>query len=218
MHGPVTAAPHRTIAGVRLTAADDMVVLASDRHWDGVVFEPESMAFWRHTITPGSLAVDVGAYTGVYSVAAAQEGATVLALEPNRAAFERLCENVALNEVGGSVMCAFGAAGGLAWVRVERRAALSSAAHVVEDVDGDVLRCPLDNMLAGVRDVSAIKIDVEGSELDVIHGAKETIWNHRPHMIIEVLDSEAEGYIRDRLTYYGYQITHADGRNLLCSP
>lgn len=49
---------------------------------------------------------------------------------------------------------------------------------------------PADTALSWVKDVdriSFIKIDVEGAELEVIRGLKETIKNKSPHLIFEVL-------------------------------
>jgi hypothetical protein len=46
---------------------------------------------------------------------------------------------------------------------------------------------PLD--LFKFNDVDFIKIDVEGSELEVLHGARETIKNNSPIILIELLNS-----------------------------
>jgi len=36
-------------------------------------------------------------------------------------------------------------------------------------------------------DVSFIKIDVEGAELDVLEGARQTVERHRPRLVVELL-------------------------------
>ena len=39
----------------------------------------------------------------------------------------------------------------------------------------------------GFRDVRAIKVDVEGSEMEVLDGGRETILRDRPALIVELL-------------------------------
>ena len=44
-------------------------------------------------------------------------------------------------------------------------------------------------------DVDFIKIDVEGHELKVIEGAKETLSNHNPLVMIEILKDVPNGLV-----------------------
>ena len=43
---------------------------------------------------------------------------------------------------------------------------------------------------AGRPDVSVIKIDVEGHEIDVLHGAEKTLRTHKPTLIVEIHDTK----------------------------
>jgi hypothetical protein len=71
---------------------------------------------------------------------------------------------------------------------------------------------PLDEILSGITPGMGLmlKIDVEGSELDVIEGAAETIARHRPSIMIELnpLSASAAGSdtkkIVARLVELGY--------------
>jgi len=61
--------------------------------------------------------------------------------------------------------------------------------HLPEDLRGTSLEVPcerLDDVYSGVT--SFIKIDVEGHELQVLEGAKETIKKHMPTILIELHD------------------------------
>lgn len=61
--------------------------------------------------------------------------------------------------------------------------------------------------------VDLIKIDVEGMELEVLEGARESIQAYQPSLLIEAIKSSANG-IAAFLKRLGYQTTPA-GLNLL---
>ena len=60
-------------------------------------YEKESLTAWAQMVRPHEVALDVGAYTGLYSIIAAKRGAAAVALEPMPAQFWRLGINVAAN-------------------------------------------------------------------------------------------------------------------------
>src|SRR5262249_7151571 len=59
------------------------------------------MSFVLHFLRPNDLFVDVGANIGSYTIlASAAVGASCISFEPNPEAWQWLCKNVALNDVG----------------------------------------------------------------------------------------------------------------------
>ena len=68
------------VHGVDLIPEGDRVVVNWQR--DGS-FEPESVAIWLAAVRDGGVALDVGAYTGLYALLAACSGAQAVAYEPN---------------------------------------------------------------------------------------------------------------------------------------
>jgi hypothetical protein len=67
--------------------------------------------------------------------------------------------------------------------------------HRTPDLDRIEVRiAPLDSF--GFTDVGFIKIDVEGSELDVIAGARATIARDRPNLLVELLTRPADEALR----------------------
>lgn len=56
----------------------------------------------------------------------------------------------------------------------------------------------------GFEDVDAIKIDVEGSELFVIHGAKDTIDRYRPAVQVEIVPKQCNQYGYDPQALYDF--------------
>jgi FkbM family methyltransferase len=66
----------------------------------------------------------------------------------------------------------------------------------------------------GLRDVALLKIDVEGHELAVLEGARETISRYRPAVLVEVEERHREGgvaRIRSYLEDLGYAGFYLEG-------
>jgi FkbM family methyltransferase len=152
--------------------------------------EPELRAAVRVT-RPGSTAIDVGANYGVYTYALARAGARVEAFEPIPECLRVLTayrsprvrvHATALSSTNGSADLHIPVLG----ARQEfGRASLRSLG-----TEYRTLRVPLRQLDEfGFSDVSLIKIDVEGHEMDVLQGARETIANSRPVLVVEVDDS-----------------------------
>jgi hypothetical protein len=59
-----------------------------------------------------------------------------------------------------------------------------------------------------IRDVSFIKMDVEGYELNVLLGLNATITKYHPNIWIEDFDGEAVEWLK---TQHGYEIVMGDG-------
>lgn len=198
--------------GVELIEKDDMVCLHQKR--TGKPFEYESILKWLACCGHGSTVIDVGAYTGLYAISAAKAGAHVIAFEPNLNVFERLSENMDANGVNLELyQCAVGAKGGTVSMQVNKSVKLTSGGKVSDG--GDIPRTTID--LLGCDNVTAIKIDVEGYECEVLRGALKTIKRCKPLLITEALEPaciEEQGAI---LWPLGYKSHQADERNIIWS-
>lgn len=193
------------IHGVELIEKDDMVCLSHRANGD---FEPISVSEWmRHC---DGTVIDVGAYTGLYTIIAAKAGAKVVAFEPNERVRERLVENMQANNVTGLILCAAaGAEHGTCSLNTKGRPRLTSAGTVVPG--GDIDLVPIDSL--DIDDVTAIKIDAEGYEHDVLMGAIEIIAMYRPLVIAEALSGEAAAQLDNFMLDFGYTVQEADERN-----
>ncbi len=58
-----------------------------------------------------------------------------------------------------------------------------------------------------IKDVSLIKIDVEGAEVEVVEGAMETITLSKPSLVIEIHKYENIEKIKELLNFLDYKIT-----------
>ena len=196
------------IHGVDLIEDGDMVFRHQQR--TGKPFESQSIAAWLDAC-PGTV-LDIGAYTGIYSILAARAGAAVIAFEPNEPVFARLLENIERNsvEVGAQKLAVSDYNGG-GRVVANTRVKLTSAGRLEHGSAVQVIR--LDDM--GIEDVAAIKIDTEGHECAVIRGAYETIKRDRPLIITEALDEDAFQAQLKLLMPLGYKAKPADQWNVI---
>jgi FkbM family methyltransferase len=161
---------------------------------------------------PGTTVVDVGANVGVFTLFHASAGADVLALEPNRGAYERLTRSVAANGLQARVRHV-NAAGGASpgWGRLDLEDGLSVLGNVVAD-EGPRSASPwdrveivtLDEVVArhGIETVDLLKVDVEGAESDVLAGGRAMLATVR-RVILEYHSAELLAEVRGLLTEAG---------------
>jgi FkbM family methyltransferase len=147
-------------------------------------------ALFAQIALPGTVALDVGANIGALTLPLARiigSGGIVVAMEPQRAAFQLLCANLALNEIGNvrAIHAAAGQALGRAFVPVSDQLRPGNFGGVeLTDKGGD----PIGVMSIDSLQLPAchfIKIDVEGQEGAVIAGAVDTIARFRPVLYVE---------------------------------
>jgi len=131
----------------------------------------------------GDVVVDVGAHVGIFSIKAGfevRERGIVVAIEPEPRNYVLLKYNVKLNDLE-SVVMTINKACGSCHAKTKLYLASSSRSHSINrpylqkyvEVELDTL----DNITESLRlkGVNFLKIDVEGNELEVIRGARETI-------------------------------------------
>jgi len=168
-------------------------------------WEADSWAIVKQHLPPGGTFVDVGAHIGIYSLKAARvvgSQGRVISIEPNPDTLQKLRDNIqASGDTNVAVQpfaCSdaetdldlFAAArantGGtsLSRANAEQVGAVSAVYHVHAR--------PLDAILeaAGVSGVDVIKIDVEGAEMLVLKGARQTLARYSPVISVELIDRQ----------------------------
>lgn len=147
-------------------------------------------------LSPGDTAVDVGASVGNYAVAFSRvvgPHGRVIALEASPTVAQELRASTWLTNVR-VVNAAASDHRGMASLFIPRDAAGREQFPVATlvartGVNGAFVQvpcCTLDELLAAEPVVKLIKIDVEGHESAVIHGAQKTIMRHRPYLLVEI--------------------------------
>jgi FkbM family methyltransferase len=165
-------------------------------------------------VRPGSVVVDVGAHDGTYSYALESRAGRVEAFEPlpwcarmldahAKARSGLRVHNVALSDVRGESVLRIPVKAG-----VERQ---TEATLSPRGIDGRTreLRIRVETLDSfDLGDVSLVKIDVEGHELAVLRGARETLARERPVLLIEIEQRHiTEDDIRvvfDEVAAYGF--------------
>jgi FkbM family methyltransferase len=185
-------------------------------------FEPE-LYLVPLLCNKNQIAIDVGANQGVYTYYMAKFAKQVVAFEPNvdlLATLKRVADknvelqSAALSDVqGDSIMRVDPANHGLS--TIEQRNNFDVVNPEIHAVERNVSTRTLDSF--DFEDVSLIKIDVEGHEESVLHGARETIIRNRPVLIIETEDQHNRGAprrITQMLGELGYRAFFVRDRGL----
>lgn len=145
--------------------------------------EFRDMAFLIHILRPGDLFVDVGSNLGSYSLlASGVSGSRSIAFEPDPSSFEQLCFNVELNSISSLVDCKHLALScskvtsqsDSVWFSVDQDTCNSLVCFTYDGKKAKVSVSTLDKELSG-EFPQVLKIDVEGSELQVILGARHLL-------------------------------------------
>ena len=168
----------------------------------------DELAFLSALHRPGTV-IDVGAHDGALAIPLARlAGASVIAFEPLPAAFARL--SAAVHEAGVAVQLrseALGAGAGRAVLEVPSVAGVAQEqwASLAKDyatiaagdarVDAvartEVAVIALDSL--DLADVTAIKVDAEGFEEEVLRGAAATLARCRPVLSVEIEERHRRG-------------------------
>lgn len=160
--------------------------------------EYSEMAYVLHVAGPEDFFVDIGANVGSYTLlACAVKGARGCCFEPVPSTYERLMDNIRLNNLVGQVSAVnaglAGAPGELLFTTRE-----NCTNHVVSGGEecGHALRVKvlaLDDALTGMQP-TFLKIDVEGFEQTVVAGAKGVLSSDAVHSVIMELNGSGERY------------------------
>lgn len=156
-------------------------------------FCERSAAVIRRILGPGDTFIDGGANVGLLSLIAALEvGPTggVIACEPAEQTMAILRRNVSLNAlhwVDASQVALAECGGTMKLLTFEPGSGLSSFAPL--DRSGareEVVPVTTLDAVADDRDVTLVKLDLEGAEVRALRGARALLADTRPHFIVEV--------------------------------
>ena len=177
-------------------------------HTNGRFFEEGELGHLAERLPRGLRIVDAGANTGNHTAffARIMEAATVVPLEPDADAVAAIRRTVAANGLA-NVDCrhlgvAVGAAEGLMRAVFSEGGGLG-ATRLLADAAGTIRVRRLDDL--GLGRVEFLKIDVEGMEMAVLAGARNTIARDRPSIFVEVLDATIPDFL-GFLDSVGYRI------------
>lgn len=220
------------LSSIRIGHEHDDPIL--DQVLQGKFDENFSLAFWSFmaaAAAPGELFVDVGAFSGIYSLLAVKTNSQikVVAFEPSTVTFGRLAQNIRINGLDIQIIPLN--------VAASDKVGFSSFPHQYgiynlcpgeclsqQQIDHTqtVATIPIDKILEPVdslpdylnskgvpfypfTNIAAIKIDVERHELFVLKGGKSIITRYRPVFICEVLGDKEKFNLLDFFSHFNYE-------------
>jgi len=178
-------------------------------------FERAETEFAVEQARPGTVAIDVGANVGMFTVPlalAVGPSGRVLTIEPSPDNVERLERNLELNGLGNVVVepIAVGDKAGSLVLQLASDPGFHSTAEIAEsravDESLTVRAETLDQvwLRAHAPAVSFIKIDTEGSEDAVLRGAEEILQTCEPVLLVEAKNNERVRELDTWLGRFGY--------------
>jgi FkbM family methyltransferase len=183
-----------------------------------------------NTLPDGALALDAGANIGLVSVPIAMalraKHGSVLSFEVQRMLYYALCGSVALNDLENMHVFNQGLGSVRGSVEVPTPnyskpadfGTLSLVNQPIVDTNGTlsaVPMIPIDDL--ALHRLDFLKIDVEGMELDVLKGARESIKKFRPYCWVEYWKCDRQELIQF-FTSHNYTLYKMDPLNILCVP
>jgi len=186
---------HSRVAYVTGGRQDESVIGTIER--SGGFYDRRLMELIQAILDPDSISLDIGANIGVISIAMAWASplGRVYAFEASSSNFRNLCLSVGENTSGNVAplhVALYDESVTLEISNVPEMAGCSflSSSGVREGTSELVDAIPLDDWMhssgLGRSDgIKLIKLDVEGAEVRVLRGARQTIESHRPDLLIE---------------------------------
>lgn len=157
-------------------------------------YEAPLVAFFRRSLQPASVVLDVGAYIGQYTLLAAKYAphGAVIAFEPHPESYQRLQAHVVRNRFAHVHLLnkAAGERASVLTLSLDHEPScsriISASPSVNKTIEVDVISIDQVVREMSLPRVDVIKIDVEGAEGAVVRGAQETLARFRPLLIVEM--------------------------------
>jgi FkbM family methyltransferase len=189
--------------------------------------EPETVRWIEEFIKPGDVLFDVGANVGAYSLVTSGHcggKVTVHSFEPSFSTYSQLCRNVVLNGCQESIfphMIALSKESGVSvfnYTSIEAGTALHALGENV-DFKGEafepvyrqqVITFTIDDLVSRFHFPvpNHLKLDVDGIELDILQGARETLNDPRVRsLLVEMCHKRGDvGIITQLLEGHGFRV------------
>lgn len=203
---PTPAGDVSEVRGIGRYVVDDLSHTVHKRLARGIPWEGPLLSLLMEIASRTDRAVlDIGANIGCHTVPLARI-ADVYAYEPNKVSFDRLCANLALNQVNVNV----------------RQLALSDVSGFGTMADDDVKNPGKARLIAGtdtavsaldeeqLPPIGLIKMDVEGHETKVLAGAVRTLSRDKPVIVCEILAKADTASVLEGLGYEGIRVHRSD--------
>jgi len=157
----------------------------------GKLYESEVSSYISKNLRPGETFMDIGANNGYYTILAADLVGTngkVISVEPNPNAFQRLLQNIEINNLSNIVALNVALSDHetktMLYLNEDSEDGLASLSKGEQNQPLCEVELKRFDNLIDDENISIIKMDVEGSEIDIIKGMENYLRSHREIKII----------------------------------
>lgn len=196
-------------------------------------YEPHVLPIFLESLEDGDFVLDIGANVGIYSLLSAHRvgvGGKVFAIEPVAKNVRSLCARILGNRFQNVSVLPVAASDKSSVIAVLRHSDSSNGivdSHVNSNSDTDYVPTQrLDELLAELKRLDVIKIDIEGHEPIAWDGLKSLVHDHRPLIFTEfspvaIMNHarvDAKGYLHELFTFArdGIDVVHQEGSRVPC--
>lgn len=180
----------------------------------------------RSHLKHGDVFIDAGANIGFYSIVASKligPNGKIFAIEMIQETVEILTKHCEINSCDNVTIVNYALSDCshrtvMAQLPVNKfgQASISSILRKGELHEKQVITSTLDEILADVKNIKLIKMDIEGEEFNAVQGAQLVLHKVRA-IIFECWDPQGDDLknISSKLDEFGFSITRIDNRNIL---
>lgn len=190
-------------------------------------YEPEQTQSFVDRIQSGDTVLDIGSHAGYYTALSSRlvgPHGKVVAFEPDGQNAKFLHTHIRINRLR-NVTAIDKAVGKTSGTVHFTSGTGSGTGHICEAGGKEVSICTVDEVVAGMGlQPTHMKIDVEGAELDVLEGARETLRQWQPVLYLSTHGPEVHAACCQHLSNLGYALAPLLGEQLetttevLCLP
>lgn len=204
--GQTPPAPPMTLEEKIVNTLIPAPVLWRYRAMKGWYGRESELKLLRYLVDPAKTSVDAGANKGVYTYYLAKLSTHVYAYEPNPKIFGLLRRSVGGRNVTLRQTALSDTTGEDRLIVPRRKAGYSNQLATLrkDKFTGEAMEIPVTTRRLDdedVGDVGFIKIDVEGFERQVILGARATLEQKRPALLVEIQEAHTKEPIEQTLAF-----------------
>ena len=193
-------------------------LIQSDIVDNGTFYEPDLLEELQPYIKKNAIILDIGANIGNHSIywVVKSDAKRVYSFEPIQDTFKILKKNVEINNLNNKIKI-FNI--GLSDQKINGSISSYNPKNiggtvVKQNSNGNLLLDKLDNIKIEEDRADFVKIDVEGHELEVLQGARNTLLKYKPIVFIETFPDK-KPKVHEYLTNLGYRLERSFINNYL---